>query len=77
LARDGVMMTSGSCRWIIFFYAAVSEYKVVLEICSIQLIQVEMECWVDYGIRNEEFLLKQQHFNHPKYLTASIDVFVM
>jgi hypothetical protein len=61
-----------------FFDVTVFKSEVTLTICFIQLIQVETKCWIDDGVRNEEFSLKYQHFNsscNAKYLTASIDVF--
>jgi hypothetical protein len=36
------------------FYITVSKTKVVLAIHFIQLIQVEMKCWIDHGVGNEE-----------------------
>ncbi len=39
------------------FYLTVSKTKVVLAICFVQLVQVEMKCWIDDGARNEKNFL--------------------
>ncbi len=60
------------------FHITVSKTKVVLTICFIQLIQVEMKCWIDDGVRNEEFSVEKQNCNsicNSKHLTISKDVF--
>ncbi|MFN9982482.1 MAG: hypothetical protein ACK53Y_21320, partial [bacterium] len=45
------------------FYITVSKTKVVLAICFIQLIQVEMKCYIDHRVGNEEIPSQKQHFH--------------